>query len=137
MRPGVPRLLPLVAATAILLLGCGTNERGIPVELQDAVRSAIRTEIHTAGKRLELTDPRNGQTVEMEFNHLDKEVRKTRGGRYVTSAEYHGKDRTVYRVDYYVDKTDGHFEIEDVVMHRAGEQEVIPRVRHNRLEAKR
>jgi hypothetical protein len=130
------RTLTISAALAlvalfVLLSGCG-GERDVPA---DAVRAAIADTIHARGDTLVLADSRSGKPLVVRFDHVHETVDPTPGGRYVACVDYMGPDGTVYDVDYYLGDREGTFQLEDVVLHKVDDENVIPEAERARLDS--
>lgn len=71
----------------------------------------------------------------LRFDHVHEDVEVTGGVRYTACVDFRDAQGTVYDVDYYVDREDDRFAVEDVVMHKAGEVDVLPPGERARLDS--
>lgn len=120
-----------VPALLAILAGCGGAE-DVPAE---AVRATIADTIHAQGDSLILAEPGSGDPLVMRFDHVHEAVDPTPGGRYVACVDYVGPDGTVYDVDYYLDDPDGTLRVEDVVLHKVADENVISDSERARLDS--
>ncbi len=129
---------PLTAlALAVALLqssACGSGQRGVPTA---DVRGAIAASIRAQGDTLQLTDPTSGQPVALQFDHVHTDVTETPGGRYLACVDFRGAAGAVYDIDYYVARSAGQWQVQDVVMHQAAGQTVIADSTRARLDSAR
>ena len=100
----------------------------------DQVRAAVRERVTASGRKLELEDPRSGETLELLFDFVHAQVNSTAGGRYVVCADFHTQGGTPYDIDYYVRAKDGKYIVEDVVMHKADRTAVLSDEQRARLD---
>lgn len=117
-------LVPLVVAPTIGCAGDGGQE--VDPETADAVRQRIEARLETRNDTLRIPRPGDQDTVALAFDHVHETVRSTPGGRYAACVDFHGPDGEVWDLDYYVDDETGEFEIEDVVIHKVGDETVLP-----------
>lgn len=117
---------------ATLATACGSQAGDVPAA---DIRSAIAEAVRARGDTLTLTDPRTGAPVLLRFGHVHEGVELTGGGRYTACVDFRDAQGTVYDVDYYVDREDDRFAVEDVVMHKAGEVDVLPPGERARLDS--
>lgn len=101
-----------------------------------AVRAAITDSIASQKNTVSVTDPRTHSPIELTFDHVHEGVEATPGGRQVACVDFHAADGTVYDVDYYVKRANGSYRVADVVMHKAGAEDVLPSSDRARLDAK-
>lgn len=118
------RALPIVLVTAasIVAASCGAAE---PDEAA-AVRAAITASIASQQNTVSVTDPRTNTPIQLEFDHVHEGVETTTGGRHVACVDFRAADGTVYDVDYYVKRENGSYGVADIVMHKAGAEDVLP-----------
>jgi pyruvate/2-oxoglutarate dehydrogenase complex dihydrolipoamide acyltransferase (E2) component len=100
----------------------------------DQVRAAVRERVSASGRKLELEDPRSGETLELVFDFVHAQVNSTAGGRYVVCTGFHTQGGTPYDVDYYVRAKDGKYLVEDVVMHKADRTAVLSDEQRTQLD---
>ncbi len=141
------RLLSLPVAL-LALAACGAPEdragrapdeeaAGVGGEVPaEAVRTAIADAIHAEGDMVMLPLPgRPGEEpLHLTFDYVHEGVEETPGGRYVACVDFRGADGTIYDVDYYVDREDGRLRVQELVVHKVGEEDVIPDSTRARLE---
>lgn len=66
---------------------------------------------------------------------MHESVDATPGGRHVACVDFRDAQGTVYDVDYYVDREGGTFAAEDIVLHKAGTETVLPASERARLDS--
>ena len=127
------RFLPvaLVAAVSIVAASCGAAD---PDEA-GAVRAAITDAITSQQNTVTVTDPRTNSPIQLKFDHVHEGVETTPGGRQVACVDFRAGDGTVYDVDYYMKRENGSYGVGDVVMHKAGAEDVLPSDERARLDA--
>lgn len=122
--------LALLAALAVPgIAGCGGGSE----PSAHVTRSVVREYIRERGDHMAFQDPSSGEVVEMTFVSIHDPVRDTAGGREEVCVDFKGKHGTVYDMDYYLGGAP-HLEVQDVVMHRAGDETVISDAERARLE---
>ncbi|MBW3661362.1 MAG: hypothetical protein KY397_07000 [Gemmatimonadetes bacterium] len=133
----MPRLIP-IPLLVLFALGCGgTGGDAVPPETAEAVRQRIEQRIHLRNDTLRLARPGTQDTVALAFDHVHEEVRNTPGGRYVACVDFTAPGGEVWDLDYYVDEAGEGYQVEDVVIHLVGEEEVLPEGARRRLEQAR
>ncbi|MBI4539399.1 MAG: hypothetical protein HY704_07820 [Gemmatimonadetes bacterium] len=120
-----------VAALGVMVMACGSPEQQATAE---AVRAAITAHIRANDDQLTVNDPRTGQPLILAFDYVHDGVEGTAGGRQVACVDYRAPDGTVFDIDYYVDPREG-YQVEDVVVHLAGDEEVLSAQERERLNA--
>lgn len=120
-------LLPLILAA------CGGGGNAAPAE---DVRAAITEDIDAMNDTLTVDDPRTGAPLALTFDHVHEAVEETPGGRYVACVDYRSADGEVYDVDYYVDREGDAYRVEEVVLHKAGDETVISEQQRAELETR-
>lgn len=118
------RALPiaLVAAVSMVAASCGAAD----ADEADAVRAAITDSITSQQNRVTVTDPRTNSPIQLEFDHVHEGVEATSGGRHVACVDFRAAAGTIYDVDSYVKQENGSYRVGDIVMHKAGDEEVLP-----------
>ncbi len=120
-----------VLAATTIVAACGS---AVPAERAEEVRSAITAAIRERGDTLTLADPRTGAPVLLTFDYVHDGVVATPGGRYTACVDYRDARGTAYDVDYYVGGGTTGVGVEDVVMHRVGEEDVLAAAERERLD---
>jgi len=138
-RSIMPTPARLGAASLTLILGallaaCGNA--GTDPETAEAVREAVRAHIQGSGKQVTLEDPIRGESVQASFDYVHEHVAATPGGRQVVCVDFRSSQGKVYDVDYYLDrKADGEgFAVEDSVLHKVGDENVLAEERREELD---
>jgi len=127
------------AVTAIALaagsLACGGERGGATPE---AVRQAAESHVREAGHRMTFDDPQGEGQLTLVYDHVHEGVKDTPGGRQVVCVDFESADGTVYDVDFYVDRAADTEElvVEDAVVHKVGERNVLPEARRAELDQK-
>lgn len=122
----------VLAAALGLAAACapaGADEEG-------AVREAVREAIRSEGDALRIAVPGSEAPRSLRFDHVHDSVHETEGGRRVVCVDFESTEGTVHDLDYYVDREDGAWRVEDVVLHKVGEREVLAQSERERLDAK-
>lgn len=102
------------------LVGC-TERSDYRSEIDnEAVQAVMSDYIDQSTDADGRTDIR-GTTVVFDYLHEDV---KTKDGMYVSCADFKAESGEVYDIDYYVDSTDTGLEVERVVFHKQGDEEV-------------
>lgn len=118
--------------------GNGLTQQVRDVRVAQQVRAAVRERVLETDNVIRLLDPQSGRELALTFDsgHKDEhqELRTTNGGRYVVCVDFHTADGTRYDVDYYVGARDGKYVVEDVVMHKANGEIVLPHEQRDRLD---
>jgi len=135
-RPTAATLAALLAAG--VLAACSDSAPEVDAATAENVKQTVRE--HIAGKqsgkrsgKAAFEHPRTGEDLEMSFDYVHDHVKQSEGGRYFVCVDYRGQDDTVYDVDYYLDESEGGLAIEDEVLHKIGDQNVISDARRQRL----
>jgi len=128
------RAAAAAAAFAVLPLGCsgGETDTAEPAD----VRAAAEAHVREAGGEMAFDDPSGEGRLALAFDHVHEGVKATEGGRQVVCVDFESADGTVYDVDFYVDRAEGSGElvVEDTVVHKVGEENVLPDARRAELD---
>lgn len=100
------------------------------------VRAAIADAIHHHNDSLTVTDPTTGTPVTLTFDHVHADVEQTPGGRYFACVDFRTPAGLTYDIDYYMGHHGANLQIQDVVVHKVGGQQVIACTTRARLDAK-
>lgn len=133
-RHALALLAPLVAPLAI---GCAEDGQDVDQPTAEAVRQRIQARMDARDDTLRIPRPGTRDTVALAFDHVHEKVRATPGGRYAACVDFEGPAGQVWDLDYYVDDESGGFEIEDVVIHRVGDETVLPEGARRNLDQAR
>ncbi|MBI4263142.1 MAG: hypothetical protein HY657_02095 [Acidobacteria bacterium] len=118
-------------AVSIAAASCGAADS----DEATAVRAAITDSIASQQNRVSVTDPRTNTPIQLEFDHVHEGVTTTPGGRQVACVDFRAADGTIYDIDYYIGHENGSYRVGDIVMHKAGDEEVLPSSERARLDA--
>lgn len=100
-----------------------------------SAKAAISHAMMASGNMLTLQNPVSGEDVELRFHFVHDGVHETPGGRQAACVDFMDADGTTYDVDFYVtENPDGKFEVTDTVIHKIGDEEVLPAEERERLE---
>jgi hypothetical protein len=119
-----------VVVASLVIAGCGGAD---PIAVRSAVTEYINNE-----QFVYVTDPRSGETLQMDVASVQvpEAVEDTTGGRALIHVTFRAEDGATYDVDYYVRPVEGGgYRVDDVVMHRAGTEEVLLASDRERLDA--
>lgn len=122
----------LVTAMSIVAASC----RAADPDEAAAVRAAITDAIASQKNSVTVTDPRTSTPIQLTFDHVHDGVETTPGGRQVACVDFRAADGILYDVDYYVKRENGNYSVGDVVMHKAGSEDVLPSDKRAGLDAK-
>jgi hypothetical protein len=120
----------LLAALLLVFAAC-SGEPSLPVQ---EVKDAIETQIRADGGELRTRDPRSGALLELRFDHVHDTVTGTPGGRFIACVDFVDASGVGYDVDYYVDRAEAGYAVEDVALHEVDGQGVLPDERRLQLE---
>lgn len=123
----------VVAFGTLLAIACG--EGPARANESEAVRSAVREQIRSEGETVSVSVPGREEERSLRFDHVHESVHETAGGRRVVCVDFTSPDGTVHDLDYYVDRDAGSWRVEDVVLHKVGEEEVLSGAERARLDA--
>ncbi len=117
----------------LALVACGGAGDSVSAE---AVREAAREHVEASGGRMEFEDPTRGEKVELAFDHVHSGVETTEGRRQVVCVDFRSEDGTVYDVDFYVGRaeTTDALVVEDTVVHKVGDEDVLSASRRAELD---
>jgi len=132
-RAGLALTLAVAFAT-LIVIACG--EGASRANGSEAVRSAVREQIRSEGERARVSVPGEEEKRSLQFDYVHESVHQTQGGRRVVCVDYTSSEGTVHDLDYYVDREDGDWTVEDVVLHKVGEANVLSESRREELDSK-
>lgn len=124
-------LVPLALACA------GDGGQSVDAETAEAVRQRIQSRLEARGDTLKLARPGTQDTVALAFDHVHEDIRATAGGRFAACVDFEGPDGEIWDLDYYVDDESGGLEVEDVVIHKIGDETVLPEGARRNLDQAR
>lgn len=108
----------------VLILGflaaCTEKSDNEPEAPDEAVQ-AVMTDYIDPSTDADLRSEIQGTGITFDYLH---EGVKTKDGMYASCADFKAENGEVYDIDYYVDSTDTGFEVERVVFHKRGDEEV-------------
>lgn len=100
-----------------------------------SVKAAISHAVMAKGNMVILPHPVTGEEVELRFHFVHDETHETPGGRHAACVDFMDADGTTYDVDFYVEEIEeGNFEIAEAVIHKIGDEEVLPAEAREELE---
>jgi len=133
-RPAHALPVALAALVAIALACAGASDDAAP----EAVREAAARHVQASAGRMRFDDPAGDGRLALVFDHVHEGVGTTEGGRQVVCVDFTSADGTVYDVDFYVDRPQdtGELVVEDAVIHKVGDRNVLPDGRRAELDRK-
>lgn len=102
----------------------------------EQVRQAVADRITEGADSITVTDPTTGEKVRLAYDHVHENVKTSEGGRRFVCVDFRGPDGTVHDVDYYLDVEDGDPAVEDRILHKVGDENVVPDSIRRRLDRK-
>lgn len=136
---GALRLAASAVATLALAAGslaCGGG--GGEDTTAEAVRQAAERHVREAESQMTFDDPQGEGQLTLVYDHVHESVKDTPGGRQVVCVDFRSADGTVYDVDFYVDRAPGTEDlvVEDAVVHKMGDRNVLSEARRAELDQK-
>ena len=115
----------------LVLVACGGDAVSAEAE-----RETVREHVEASGRRMEFENPTRGEKVELAFDQVHSGVETTEGGRRVVCVDFRSADGTVYDADFYVDRaeTTDALLVEDTVVHKVGDEDVLSASRRAELD---
>jgi len=141
-RARIPRVAIRVAASAVAAialvagsLACGGDGGSATAE---AVRQAAESHVREAGNQMSFDDPEGEDHLTLFYDRVHEGVKPTPGGRQVVCVDFESAEGSVYDVDFYVDRPAGAdaLVVEDAVVHKVGDRNVLSEERRAELDRK-
>lgn len=100
----------------------------------EEVRQAVADRITEGGDSITVTDPTRGSEVRLAFGYVHDHVKTSEGGRKFVCVDFRGPEGIIYDVDYYLDAAGGSPVVEDRILHKVGDTDVVPDSVRQRLD---